>query len=130
MKIESTSAEMLAVCRTDIATADNMSLMGLGTKAIGTVQKMNKPQSCGSTCSNCTQWHTLGREHCPAKDSICHRCQNVGDWKQKCRKSNKAKDYNKISKWQFCRQPGARKRAYEVGVSDRHPAFDEITIHA
>ena len=39
MKIEATTAEMLAMCRTHIAIADNMSSMGLATKAIGTVQK-------------------------------------------------------------------------------------------
>ena len=33
MKIEATTAEMLAVCRTQIAIADNMSSMGLSTKA-------------------------------------------------------------------------------------------------
>ena len=130
MKIEATTAEMLAMCRTHIAIADNMSSMGLATKAIGTVQKMKKPQSRGSPCGNCTKRHTPGREHCPAKDSTCHACQNVGHWKQKCRKSNKAKDSNKKPKSQFRRQPGGRKRADEVGVSDGDPAFDEITIHA
>ena len=131
MKIEATTAEMLAVCRTHIAIAGNMSSMGLATKAIGAVQKSVKKQtSRGSPCSNCTKCHTLGREHCPAKDSTCHACQNVGHWKQKCRKSNKAKDSNKKPKSQFRRQPGGRKRADEVGVSDGDPTFDEITIHA
>ena len=32
MKIEATTAEMLAVCHTQIAIADNMSSMGLTTK--------------------------------------------------------------------------------------------------
>ena len=34
MKIEATTAKMLAVCRTHIAIADNMSSMGLSTKAV------------------------------------------------------------------------------------------------
>ena len=42
MKIEATTAEMLAVCRTHIAIVDNMSSMGLLTKAISTVQKTMK----------------------------------------------------------------------------------------
>ena len=42
MKIEVTTAEMLAVCRTHIAIADNMSSMGLSTKAVSAVQKMTK----------------------------------------------------------------------------------------
>ena len=130
MKIKATTAEMLAVCRTHITIADNMSWMSLVTKAIGTVQKMKKPQSLGSPCGNCTKRHTPGREHCPAKDSTCHACQNVGHWKQKCRKSNKAKDSNKKPKQQFRCRPGGRKKADEVGVLDGDPAFDEITIHA
>ena len=123
MKIEATTAKMLAVCCTHIAIADNMSSMGLATKAIGTVQKMKKPQSHSSPCGNCTKCHTPGREHCPAKDSTCHACQNVGHWKQKCRKSNKAKDSNEKPKQQFCRRPGGRKKADEVGVSDGDNAF-------
>ena len=130
MKIEATTAEMLAVCRMHIAIADNLSSMGLATKAIGTVQKVKKPQSHGSPCGNCTKRHTPGREHCPAKDSSCHACQNVGHWKQKCRKSNKAKDSNMKLKSQVHRRLGGRKRADEVGVSDGDPTFDEITIHA
>ena len=130
MKIEATTAEMLAVCRMHIAIADNMSSMGLAVKAIGTVQKMKKPQSHGSPCGNCTKRHTPGREHCPAKDSTCHACQNIGHWKQKCRKSNKAKDSNKKPKSQFRRRPGGRKKADEVGVSDGDPTFDKIMIHA
>ena len=42
MKIEATTAEMLAVCRTHITIADNMSSMGLSTKAVSAVQKMTK----------------------------------------------------------------------------------------
>ena len=45
MKIEATTAEMLAVCRTHIAIADNMSSMGLSTKAVSAVQKMTKKAS-------------------------------------------------------------------------------------
>ena len=37
MKIEATTAEMLAVCHTHIAIADNMNSMGLSTKAISAV---------------------------------------------------------------------------------------------
>ena len=45
MKIEVTTAEMLAVCHTHIAIANNMSSMGLLTKAISAVQKMMKKSS-------------------------------------------------------------------------------------
>ena len=45
MKIEATTAEMLAVCRTHITIADNMSSMGLSTKAVSAVQKMMKKSS-------------------------------------------------------------------------------------
>ena len=65
MKIEATTAEMLAVCCMHIAIADNMS-----------------------------------SQHFPAKDSTCHSCQKIGHWKQKCRKSNKAKDAHKKPKSQ------------------------------
>ena len=59
MKIEATTAEMLAVCWTHITIADNMSLMSLAIKAIGTMQKMKKPQSHGNPCGNCTKCHTV-----------------------------------------------------------------------
>ena len=130
MKIKATTTEMLAVCRTHIAIADNMSSMGLSTKAISAVQKMTKKASShGNPCGNCTKHHTPGREHCPAKDSTCHSCQKIGHWKQKCRKSNKAKDAHKKPKSQHQRRHGGR-RADEVGVSEGDPAFDEVMIHA
>ena len=131
MKIEATTAEMLAVCHTHIAIADNMSSMGLSTKAVSAVQKTMKKSSTHSTlCGNCTKHHTPGREHCPAKDSTCHSCQKIGHWKQKCRKSNKAKDAHKKPKSQHQRRHGGRRRADEVGVSEGDPAFDEVMIHA
>ena len=69
MKIKATTAEMLAVCCTHIAITDNMSSMGLPTKAISAVQKtMKKASSHGNPCGNCTKCHTPGREHCPAKE--------------------------------------------------------------
>ena len=131
MKIEATTAEMLAVCRTHIAIADNMSSMGLSTKAVNAVQKMTKKASShDNPCGNCTKRHTPGREHCPAKDSTCHSCQKIGHWKQKCRKSNKAKDAHKKPKSQPQRRHGERRRADEVEVSEGDPAFDEVMIHA
>ena len=42
MKIEATTAEMLAVCHTHIAITDNMSSMGLSTRTVSAVQKMKK----------------------------------------------------------------------------------------
>ena len=131
MKIEATTAEMLAVCHMHTAIADNMNSMGLSTKAISAVQKTMKESSMHSTpCGNCTKHHTPGREHCPAKDSTCHSCQKIGNWKQKCRKSNKAKDAHKKPRSQPQWRHGGRKREDEVGVSGGAPAFDEVTIHA
>ena len=131
MKIKATTAEMLAVCHTHIAIADNMNSMGLSTKAISAVQKMMKRSSTHSTqCGNCTKCHTPGREHCPAKDSTCHSCQKIGHWKQKCRKSNKAKDAHKKPKSHPQQRHGGRKRADEVRVSEGDPPFDEVMIHA
>ena len=127
MKIEATTAEMLAVCRTHIAIADNMPSMGLSTKAISAVQNTIKKSSTHSApCGNCTKCHTPGREHCTAKDSTYHSCQKIGHWKQKCRKSNKAKDADKKPKSQPQRWHGGRRRADEVGVSEGDPDFDEV----
>ena len=131
MKIKATIAEMLAVCCTHITIADNMSSMGLSTKAVSAVQKMMKKASSHSKpCGNCTKCHTPGREHCPAKDSTCHSCQKIVHWKQKCRKSNKAKDAHKKPKSQSQCWHGGRRRADEVGVSEGDPAFDKVMIHA
>ena len=92
MRIGAITAEMLAVCHTHIAIADSMSSMGLSTKAVNTVKKTRKKSTAhGSSCGNCIKCHTPGREHCPTKDSTCHSCQKISHWKQKCRKSNKAK---------------------------------------
>ena len=44
MKIEATTAEMLAVCCTHITIADNMSSMGLSTKAVSGAVEVNNPQ--------------------------------------------------------------------------------------
>ena len=131
VKIKATTAEMLAVCHTHITITDNMNSMGLSTKAVSAVQKMmKKAPSHSNPCGNCTKHHTPGREHCPAYDSTCHSCQKIGHWKQKCRKSNKAKDAHKKPKSQTQCQHGGRRRADEVGVSEEDPAFDEVMIHA
>ena len=130
MKIEATTAEMLAMCCMHIAITYNMSLMGLSTKAVNAVQKMMKKSTThGSPCGNCTKCNTLGREHCLAKDFTCHSCQKISHWKQKCTKSNKAKDAHKKPRLQPQWQHGGRKRADEVEVSEGDPAFDEVMIH-
>ena len=55
--------------------------------------------------------------------------QKTGHWKQKCRKSNKAKDAHKKPKSQpQCRHGG--RRADEVEFSEGDHAFDEVMIHA
>ena len=131
MKIEATTTEMLAVYHTQIAIADNMSSMGLSTKSVSAVQKTMKKSSTNNTiCGNCTKCHTEGREHCPAKDSTYHSCQKIGHWKQKWRKSNKAKDTHKKPRSQPQRQHGGRKRADEVEVLEGDPTFNEVMIHA
>ena len=91
---------------------------------------MKKSSTHSTPCGNCTKCYTPGREHCPAKDSTCHSCQKIGHWKQKCRKSSKAKDAHKKPKSQPQWWHGGRRRADEVGVSEGYPAFDEVMIHA
>ena len=62
MKIEATTAKMLAVCHTHIAITDNMSSMGLSTKAVSAVQKMAKKSSTHSTpCGNYKMPHSRER---------------------------------------------------------------------
>ena len=70
MKIEATTAEMLATCRTHIAISDNMSSMGLTTSMVNAVQKFPKKSQCG----NCTKPHSPGRQHCPVQNSTCCFC--------------------------------------------------------
>ena len=81
LKIKATVANMLAVYCSYVAITDNMSSMGLATKAVNAVQKTNKMSFF--ICSNCTKHHAPGRDNCPAKDSICHAFQKTGHWKQK-----------------------------------------------
>ena len=132
MKIEATTAEMLAVCRTQIAIADNMSSMGLSSKTVSAIQKVQKRTST-STCGNCTKRHTPGREYCPAKNAVCHKCKNTGHWSVKCRKSKKpvpgAKQPQHSQKHPRFR-PGGRKKTDEIDVSEENPNFDEVTIQA
>ena len=99
-----------------------MSLMSLSTKVVGAVQKMMKKSS---TC-NYTKCHTPGRDHCPAKDSTCHACQKTGHWRQKCKSKKAAPGAQKKPnpKSQSQHQPGGRKRADEVRVSEGDPAFN------
>ena len=132
MKIEATTAEMFVVYHTHIAINRQHVFNGpINKKAVSAVQKMmKKASSHGNPCGNCTKHHTPGREQGPAKDSTCHSCQKISHWKQKCRKSNKAKDAHKKPKSQTQHQYGGRERADEVGVSEGGPAFDEVMIHA
>ena len=130
MKIEATTAEMLAVCCTPITIADNMSSMGLSTKAVSAVQKMTKKVSSHSNpCANCTKRHTPGREHCPAKDSATlarrsvTRSRSAGSLTRPRMPTRNPKSQSQ------CRH-GGRRRADEVGVSEGDPSFDEVMIHA
>ena len=85
LKIKATVANILAVYCSYVAITDNMSSMGLATKAINAVQKTNKMSFF--ICSNCTKHHAPGRDNCPAKDSIYHAFQKTGHWKQKSKKT-------------------------------------------
>ena len=79
MKIEVTTAEMLAVCHTYIAIADNMnSIYAYLPKLLVQYKKMMKKSSThGNSCGNCTKHHTPGRDHIPTKDSTSPTCQKL-----------------------------------------------------
>ena len=129
MKMEAITAEMLATCHTHITIADNMLSMGLATKTVNAIQKVPKKSQCG----NCTKPHAPGWQHCPAKDSMCHSCQRVGHWRVKCRKSKRTAPGSKKTPnpQQLPRhRPGGKKKVDEVGVSEGHPHYDEISINA
>ena len=129
MKMEATTAEMLATCCTHIAIADNTSSMGLATKTVNAIQKVPKKSQCG----DCTKPHAPGRQHCPAKDSTCTYCRKVGHWRVKCRKSKRTAPGS--MKTPNPQQPprhrlGGKKKVDEVGVSEGDPHYDEISIQA
>ena len=129
MKIEATTAEMLATCRTHIAISDNMSSMGLTTNTVNAVQKFPKK----SHCRNCTKPHSPGRQNCPVRNSTCSFCHKQGHWVAKCRKAKKSKPGTKRPhnpQQQSGQRKGGGKKADEVGVSEGDPHCDEITIHA
>ena len=131
MKIEATTAEMLAACRTHIAISDNMSSMGLTTSTVNAVQKF--PKKSGGNCGNCTKPHGPGRQNCPARNSTCSFCHKQGHWVAKCRKAKKSKPGMKRShnpQQQSGHQPsghrkGGTKKTDEVGVSEGVPHCDE-----
>ena len=129
MKIEATTSEMLATCRTHIAISDNMSSMGLATSTVNTVQKVHKKSQCG----NCTKPHSLGRQHCPAQNSTCSFCHKLGHWRAKCRKAKKSnpgtKKPNNPQRQSGFRKGGGKK-TNEVGISEGDPHCDEIMIQA
>ena len=129
LKLEATTAEMLALCRTHIAIADNMSSMGFTHKNVSAIQKApKKPFMCG----NCTKHHAPGRDHCPAKNSTCHGCQTVGHWQVKCRKSKPSTNKGAKKGKPQPRPPrrfSKKKKTDEVGVSEEDPAYmDEVTV--
>ena len=129
MKMEATTAEMLATCHMHIAIADNMSLMGLTTKVVNAIQKVpRKTQS-----DNCTKPHAPGWQPCPVKDSTCNYCQKVEHWRIKCIKSKKTvPGSKKLPKLQHPPHHylGGKKTTDEVGVSEGDPHYDEISIQA
>ena len=129
MKMEATTAEMLATCCTHIAIADNIPSMGLATKTVNAIQKVPRKTQCG----NCTKPHAPGRQHCPAKDSTCNYCHKVGHWRTKCRKSKRMAPGSK--KTPNLQQPphyrlGGKKKADEISVSEGDPHYDKISIQA
>ena len=40
------------------------------------------PSAPSKDCPNCTQHHPAGRANCPAHDSHCSKCNNMGHWGQ------------------------------------------------
>ena len=37
-----------------------------------------QPQKHHKSCTRCGNHHPLGREHCPAKETKCHKCGKLG----------------------------------------------------
>ena len=147
LKLDATTADMVTVCNTHIAIADNCDAMGLsGSKTVHSIhhgkpkqrhhgQKGRPPtRSNNHQCGNCTQSHAPGRKSCPAKDATCHTCGKTGHWKQRCRSGPKSGPSGG-SKPPSTRGRGGKgqhqkthpKRINEVGT-DFDPQLDEVRI--
>ena len=145
LKVDATTAEMVNVCNTHIAIADNCDAMGLSsTKTVNAIHRGQpkqrqtgrkgppQTQSDNHQCGNCTQAHPPGRKSCPAKDAKCHTCGKTGHWKQKCRSGAKSetaggsKPPQRHGKGRGTRSQKP-KRIHDIGT-DFDPQLDEITI--
>ena len=147
MNLKATTAEMVQVCNTHIAIADNCNAMGLtGSKTVNAIShgkpqrrqpgQRGPPSAHNSThqCGNCTQTHPPGRKSCPAKDATCHTCGKTGHWKQRCRSGPK-QGTSGGTKPSSTRGQGGKgrgqkthpKRINEVGT-DFDPQMDEVLI--
>ena len=46
-----------------------------------------QPQKHHKSCTRCGNNHPQGREHCPAKETKCHKCGKIGHFQRVCRSS-------------------------------------------
>ena len=98
------------------------------------------PSAPSKDCPNCTWQHPAGRANCPAHDSCCSKCNNMGHWGPKCcggkplqprnapppgsqqRKSRcPSRNHNHNQGW------GNKRDA--IDVREDHSPQDEIALH-
>ena len=95
-------------------------------------QQQHKKSTPNNLCGNCTKQHTPGQANCPARESVCNKCEHIGYWKPKCRGG--APPQKLSGKKQH---PGKGKKKTQgknghtglVDVDDYDGQYNEIDIH-
>ena len=129
-KLPFTLKQQLPRCQKSAILLDAMGLSD--PKSINAVKQQGKQhhhghkQSNGNQhqCGNCMKSHP---PECPAKDSPCNKCGNIGHWKSRCYGGELKKHHQLNKRWKKQNRRGPLKKVDDVGTDLDHP-FDDIDV--
>ena len=84
-----------------------------GTASVSAIQKKehkskmkkgspSKKVTSGSVCTRCGRSPMHDRQHCPARDAVCHKCSKRGHFKAMCRSSKKVGEVHQETPREEC----------------------------
>ena len=84
-----------------------------GTASVSAIQKKEhkskmkkgsptKKVTSGSVCTRCGRSPMHDRQHCPARDAVCHKCSKRGHFKAMCRSSKKVGEVHQETHSEEC----------------------------